>query len=147
MSCKVLRNMALQCMLTSSRHVRDGCTWTEWSRAFQNAQICHHRGPACQEKTSGPPWLMQNAKKNILHNGVPTKKAEDSILVFIKNPLKVLCIFFHQDSKSGLGIEIWHWHPDCQHKPKFSLIANIAVDQKNENFSLECTHINKIKDK
>ena len=46
---------------------------------------------------------------------------------FIKNPTKVLCVVFHQDSESGLRIKIGHRQPECQRMPKLSSRANPAV--------------------
>ena len=53
---------------------------------------------------------------------------------FTKKALKVPCVVFHQDSESGLGIEIGHRQPECRRAPELSSRANLAV-QNRGNFA------------
>ena len=46
---------------------------------------------------------------------------------FTKKALEYVCVVFHRDSESGLGIKIGHRQPKYQRKPHLTSIANPAV--------------------
>ena len=90
-------------MLTTSRHTRDGRTWSGWFRVFQNVLICHHQGPTRRETTSTLPCLMQNVKnkkQNQLHHRPLTKRPQIQFLFYQKFIKPYICSFLS-------GFQIW----------------------------------------
>ena len=117
------------------KHVNDSSTWLRLSHV-KRVVLGFPKHPHLPPLETDSPRNNVNAtmvdaehqqRKNKITPQSTKKKVRKLNSCFIKNPLKVLCVFFCQDSESGLGIEIGHRQPKCQRKPKFSSMANPVV--------------------